>query len=504
MKITHPRLIIVALVATASLIGFAAHSSASLNCYSVGYAQIYSQPNSSTTTLQYNGFAAVVSAGFTNASVTPPGGATITSLQPHGGDFFEFAGTTALSSVTSTYPSGSYAFALTLNTGQTYHPSLTLNPAGSFPAAPVVSASGAGATWAAGRLFLQPNQDFTLSWTTPAGLFGYFGGISTPASPGEQNNPLISNKTHAYLPAAGLTQEVVTGGLPAGAYQFRLGFATTNGSVDGSYNPVAKQVTGSSVPNALGVPISATGTIVNIQVGAADAFSLFFQNGASLGLLNLNTTFLPSTWQGVGGMSTGWQERAVADINGDGNPDIIFQNGTLIGALILNANGTTSSWVGIGAMSAGWQLCGASYITGDGNLDLIFQNGTLLGYLEVNSSGQPMSWTGIGAMGTGWQLRSVASLDGTGRPDLIFQNGTALGALKVNTSGVPTAWAGIGAMGAGWTLSSAVDVNADGQPDLIFQSGTSLGALEVNSSLQPIAWHGIGSMGSGWTLPGDY
>ncbi len=229
--------------------------------------------------------------------------------------------------------------------------------------------------------------------------------------------------------------------------------------------------------------------------------SLFFQNGTTLGILTLNPTFLPSAWQGVGAMNSGWQQGAIGSITGNGIPDIIFQNGTLIGALILNSSGAPVSWVGIGAMNAGWQLCGAGYITGDGNLDLIFQNGTLIGFLEVNSSGQPVSWNGIGQMGSGWQLRAVANLTGNGRPDLIFQNGTVLGALQVNTSGLPTAWNGIGVMGTGWTLSYAVDVTGSGQPNLIFQNGTLLGALTLNTSFQPTAWNGIGAMGSGWTLP---
>jgi len=231
---------------------------------------------------------------------------------------------------------------------------------------------------------------------------------------------------------------------------------------------------------------------------------LYFQNGAALGMLSVNASYLPTVWQEGGAMSSGWQERAIGDVNGDGLPDIIFQNGTLIGALLLDSSGNPASWVGIGSMTAGWQLRGAADITGDGNLDLIFQNGTLLGYLEVNTSGQVVSWTGIGAMGSGWELRAVASIDGTGQPDLLFQNGTLVGALQVNTSGVPTAWTGIGSMGAGWTLSYAASVGASGQPDLIFQNGTALGALQVNTSFQPVGWYGIGAMGSGWTLPGDY
>jgi hypothetical protein len=295
---------------------------------------------------------------------------------------------------------------------------------------------------------------------------------------------------------------------PAGVVSTLAGQAGVAGSTNGTG-------TAAQFFDLCGIALNATsGAFYMVEQGndtvrkgmpSLDVFtSLFFQNGTSLGALSVNTAFLPVGWQGIGGMNSGWQERAIGDIKGDGVPDIIFQNGTQIGALLLNTSGTPVSWVGIGSMNAGWELCGAGDITDDGNLDLIFQNGTLLGFLEVNTSGAPVSWTGIGAMGSGWQLRAVASIDGTGQPDLIFQNGTVLGALQVGTNGLPTAWNGIGSMSAGWVLSDAVDLNDDGQPDLIFQNGTSLGALEVNTSFQPVAWHGIGAVSSGWTLPGDY
>jgi len=231
---------------------------------------------------------------------------------------------------------------------------------------------------------------------------------------------------------------------------------------------------------------------------------LFFQNGTALGSLTLNTSFQPTAWQGTGAMNSGWQERAVADVNGDGVPDIIFQNGTLLGALLLNAAGQPTGWVGMGSMGTGWELRGAADITGIGRPQLIFQNGTLLGLLTLSSSGAPTAWSGIGSMATGWDLRAVADLNASGRPDLIFQNGTSLGVLQLGTNGLPTAWNGIGAVSAGWTLSYAADIDADGQPDLIFQNGVELAGLRVNTSFQPVTWEGIGSMGSGWTLPGDY
>lgn len=243
------------------------------------------------------------------------------------------------------------------------------------------------------------------------------------------------------------------------------------------------------------------GTPVVVTTGLP---SLYFQNGTLLGNLTLNPTFLPNTWAGLGGMTTGWQERAIADVNGDGIPDIIFQNGTLVAAVILNSSGLPSLWFGIGAMNSGWQLRGAAQLTGDGNLDLIFQNGTLIGFLEINSSGTPLTWTGIGSMGAGWTLHTVADVTGDDHPDLIFQNGTAIGVLRVGTNGVPISWTGVGSAPTGWTLSDALDVNGDGQPDLIFQNGTGIAAWEITTSLTPSTWHGIGGVGSGWILPGNY
>ena len=244
------------------------------------------------------------------------------------------------------------------------------------------------------------------------------------------------------------------------------------------------------------------GTFIAIPP-SVQAPSLYFQNGLALGLLSLNSSFLPTSWSGIGTMSSGWQERATVDLNDDGNSDIIFQNGTQLGALLLDSSGVPLSWVGIGIMGSGWELRGAEPISS--GTKLFFQNGDLLGVLTINVAGVPIQWNGIGAMTDGWELRAVADLNGDGVPELIFQNGTSLGALQVSsTTNLPSAWFGIGAMSDGWILSSAVDVDGDGQPDLIFQNGTQLGALQVNTSLVPIAWHGIGSMGAGWTLPGDY
>jgi hypothetical protein len=398
------------------------------------------------------------------------------------GDYEYSSGPVAsLSLLNSTYPDGSYTLPGAV------HVSLTGD---GYPAAPqIVTVNGATPVWnAQGLLVLDPTISNTIAWTpVTVANFATDGHESASFNSTSVNAGVLTSTATPFTTLTVAAHTMLSGGHYGGGIKY---YASPSFS-----NPNANLYEGA---------LYETGTMFNAVATSTAIPDLYFQNSTSLGILTLNANFLPIGWHGVGGLSTGWVERAIADVNGDGIPDIIFQNGTNLGALTLNASGAPVSWIGIGSMNSGWELRGAAYITGDGKLDLIFQNGTSLGFLEVNSSGVPQSWNGIGAMGAGWELRAVADLNGDGHPDLLFQNGMLLGALQVGTNGLPTAWNGIGAMGAGWTLSDAVDVNGDGQPDLIFQNGTLLGALQVNTSFAPVAWHGIGAMGSGWTLPGDY
>ena len=409
-----------------------------------------------------------------------------------GGTYVDLSGpVSSQANLDDAYANGNYTFP------DTQVVSLTGN---TYPNTPqVTQVNGATPVWdAQGRVVLDPTVDNTLTWTS----------FDTESNPNWNEQFRLESDANGEVDlrqGAGLTTSSST---LFNTYVIPANTLTGGSTYTGQFQYLlasSAAVSGSTL-HAAGYATEVYFSVLAQPAGFSSVItpSLYFQNGTSLGILSLNSTFLPSAWQGVGAMNSGWQEGAVGDITGNGTPAIIFQNGTSIGALVLNASGAPASWIGIGAMNAGWELRGAAYITGDGDLDLIFQNGPLIGYLEVNSSGIPQSWTGIGAMNSGWELRAVANLTASGQPDLIFQNGTSLGALEVNSSGAPISWNGIGALNTGWTLSSAVDVDGDGQPDLIFQNGASLGALQVNTSFQPISWHGIGAMGSGWVLPGDY
>ena len=123
---------------------------------------------------------------------------------------------------------------------------------------------------------------------------------------------------------------------------------------------------------------------------------------------------------------------AVADMNGDGVPDLIWQNAS--------TNQVTVNYYG-GAGGAVYQ-----------------------GWASLHSS-------------TGWTVVAAADLDGNGTPDLVWQNNSTA-QVTVNYYGgaggaVYQGWAWLNSAGApGWTVVGAADMNADGVPDLILMNNS--------------------------------
>jgi len=124
------------------------------------------------------------------------------------------------------------------------------------------------------------------------------------------------------------------------------------------------------------------------------------------------------------------QSVAIADINGDGKPDLI----------IANVNG--------------------------GNVSVLL-NATAPGAITP-------SFTGAGGFGTGSGPLSVtpADLDGDGKPDLIVANSGGSISIGINTTAPGAATLSFTAYqvvvsGSGLTYATTADLNGDGKPDLI-------------------------------------
>ena len=141
-----------------------------------------------------------------------------------------------------------------------------------------------------------------------------------------------------------------------------------------------------------------------------------------------------------------WRVTGVADVNGDGNPDLVFQNGAgQVYAWFLDGTGTAVNFSTGAGLTPGskylytaglgdWRVVGVGDVNGDGNPDLIFQN----------TAGQIYAWFLNGS--------GVAANFGTGA-------GLVPGSKYLYTGGL-----------ADWRVAGIMDVNGDNIPDLVFQN----------------------------------
>jgi hypothetical protein len=191
-----------------------------------------------------------------------------------------------------------------------------------------------------------------------------------------------------------------------------------------------------------------------------------------------------------------WAARAVADLNGDGHPDVIFVNKTTgqVDVYFYGGQQRTNflSSETIGPLSAtGWNVVGASDLNADGHPDLILQNPSTRQVL-IHYLGGPKGTTvtateelsGIGF--AGWTAAGMQDMNGDGHPDLILVN-DATGQSKVSYFGGPLGTALLGA--------DYLDVSGSPGWNIVIPSGTATtNTLANNTDAQtPIPDVGTGA-----------
>ncbi len=210
-------------------------------------------------------------------------------------------------------------------------------------------------------------------------------------------------------------------------------------------------------------------------------------------------------------LPAGWTILKTGDINKDGTPDLLAvnaagnlqvyylaPNGGFIGTLPITLNGSGLT------VPAGLQFAGLADMNGDGNLDIVTQNPTLgtVQIWQLNSSGAVIGGAPI-TVGTtpssptltgnpNWQIVGIADFTGDGKQDLLFRredinatsvwqmNGTQFG----GATGLATPTAiGFPVLDAAYKFAAAGDFNGDGKADIIWRNNAADSTLLWTTSL---------------------
>jgi hypothetical protein len=196
---------------------------------------------------------------------------------------------------------------------------------------------------------------------------------------------------------------------------------------------------------------------------------------------NGDGTFQPAVAYGSGGY--GAQSVAAADVNGDGKLDVIVANlsacssgcGTngTVGVLLGNGNGTFQTAVTYNSGGGPGNSMVVADLNGDGKPDLVVANGNV-GVLLGNGDGTFQAAVNYGSGLSGANSVAVADVNGDGKPDLVAATcGSAgcypgaVGVLLGNGDGTFQAAVNYGSVGYDATSVAVADVNGDGKPDLL-------------------------------------
>ncbi|MGA2243795.1 MAG: immunoglobulin domain-containing protein [Verrucomicrobiota bacterium] len=257
---------------------------------------------------------------------------------------------------------------------------------------------------------------------------------------------------------------------------------STPGSV--AFEPAFALMVGSDCRSVAGADLDGDGRPDIVALNYGDkTISLLRNIGANPGTLNPSSFAVPVVLAAPGGP----YEAAIADLNGDGKPDLAVaesDSGTV--TIFQNAGGVLSSNTFPSSFDLPCGIATAAIVAvdldGDGRIDLaagsvqsetfsVFQNVSTGGLLSSNSFGPRVDF----ATGCWTHTLAIADFNGDGKPDIavvgelpstmsVFENVSTPGTFTTASLAPPVNFS------TGWNAwgVAAGDLVGDGRPDIVF------------------------------------
>jgi hypothetical protein len=307
--------------------------------------------------------------------------------------------------------------------------------------------------------------------------------------------PVVTYNSGGQNPYSVVVADVNGDGKPdlvvANEASSNLGVLLGNG--DGTFQPVVTYNSGGLYDSSVVVAdVNGDG---KPDLVVANAFTNPNNTAGIVGVLlgNGDGTFQTAVTHVSGGINT--VSVAVADVNGDGKPDIVAANvsSDTVSVLLGKGDGTFQTAVAYGPGGYNPESVAVADVNGDGKPDLIVANysgepccanggvGVLLG----NGDGTFQTAVAYGSGGNEAESVAVADVNGDGKPDVVVANfsGGTVGVLLGNGDGTFQTAVALGSGGESTSVAVA-DLNGDGKPDLVVAnvSPGTVGVL-INASL---------------------
>jgi hypothetical protein len=232
----------------------------------------------------------------------------------------------------------------------------------------------------------------------------------------------------------------------------------------------------------LTIPIAATfrATVVPFEGGPVNDFtgdgrSDILLQGVAAGrysILAMNGLTRLATYNGD--TSAGFSVAAIGDLDGNGFIDSLWTNGGSDIWVLRGASATQREFVKLAYRPAtGYVLVGAADLNGDGNADLIFHSTAVNRFSVWFMNGVTRTGSGSGAMYAGYTMKAIGEFTGTSnRQQTVWISPAG----KMSVLAYPSKSFTLKAIGtdatAGHTLRGAGDFNGDGKSDLVFSSAS--------------------------------